>query len=107
MSNPDQPWTRYRRPKQLSELIGRMRAQLVPPTLLAAVQERWAAAVGARVSEQASPVSEREGVVTVSCRSATWTTELSLLSRDLLERLNAELGEGPRVAALRFVTRGS
>ena len=45
---------------------------------------------------------ERDGVVTVECRAATWAQELDLLQAELLERLNAALGE-PRVGRLRFV----
>ena len=73
--------------------------------MLASVQERWSAAVGPDVSEQTSPVSERGGVVTVACRSAVWSAELTTLSAALLERLNEGLPEGRRVRALKFVTR--
>ncbi len=78
---------------------------MAPPTLLAAVQDRWADAVGEQVSGQARPVSEKEGVVTVSCQSATWASELSLLSGELLGRLNSGLDQGARVKALTFVIR--
>jgi predicted nucleic acid-binding Zn ribbon protein len=73
--------------------------------LLAAVQERWAEAVGHEVAEHAEPVSERAGVVTVSCGSSTWAAELSMLAVELLERLNAELEDGARVRLLKFETR--
>ena len=95
------PW---RNPRPLSEALRGVRARLVPPTLLARVQGRWSAAVGREIAEHARPVAEREGVVTVSCRSATWTAELSMLSTRLLEGLNRELGDGAPVRALRFVT---
>jgi predicted nucleic acid-binding Zn ribbon protein len=48
---------------------------------------------GEGVAREASPVAERDGLVTVACRSATWAQELDLLQSDLLERLNAALGE--------------
>jgi predicted nucleic acid-binding Zn ribbon protein len=80
-----------------------MRAGLAPPTLLAGVQASWAAAVGREIAEQAWPVAEKEAVVTVSCRSATWASELSLLSSQLLERLNRELAGRSSVRSLRFV----
>ena len=41
---------------------------------------------------------ERDGVVTVGCRAATWAQELDLLQDELLERLNRAL-EPRRVAA--------
>jgi predicted nucleic acid-binding Zn ribbon protein len=48
---------------------------------------------GDAIVAQAEPVSEREGVVTVACRSATWAQELDLLQADILERLNEALEE--------------
>jgi predicted nucleic acid-binding Zn ribbon protein len=96
---------RDRGPRPLAEAVERVRAELAPPTLLARVQARWAVAVGVQVAEQAEPVSERGGVVTVACRSATWSAELSLLAPGLLERLNEALGEGLDVRDLRFTTR--
>jgi predicted nucleic acid-binding Zn ribbon protein len=65
----------------------------VPQTGLAAVQTVWPQAVGAAIAAVADPVSERDGVVTVRCQSATWAQELSLMEPQLLERLGEELGE--------------
>ncbi len=93
-----------RRPRPLGAAIGRLRAELAPPTLLASVQERWAEASGPEVAEHAQPVGERGGVVTVACVSATWASELSLLAPQLLEKLNQAPAKGPQVRALRFVT---
>ena len=98
---------RPRGPRSLATAIGRLRSELAPPTLLAQVQERWREAVGEGVAAEAEPVLERDGVVTVSCRSATWASELTMLSKGLLERLNGELPTGFRVRALRFTTRPS
>jgi predicted nucleic acid-binding Zn ribbon protein len=89
----------------VSEPVARARRALAPPSLLAAVQERWAQAAGREVAANAEPVSERGGVVTISCRSATWAAELSMLAGDLLERLNEELAEGASVSSLKFETR--
>ena len=53
-------------------------------------------------------MAERDGVVTIACRSATWAQELDLLQEELLERLNGALSEAdrgaiaPPVRALRF-----
>jgi hypothetical protein len=61
------------------------------------------------VVEEAEPVSERAGTVTVACRSAVWAQELSMLAPDLAERLNRALEAPPEVPAvreLRFVVRG-
>jgi predicted nucleic acid-binding Zn ribbon protein len=82
-----------------------LRREAAPPTLLAKVQEGWSEAVGTPVAEEAKPVSEHDGVVTVACHSAVWTAELTMLSETLLERLNGRLAGGRRVRALRFTTR--
>jgi predicted nucleic acid-binding Zn ribbon protein len=63
---------------------------------------------GDAVAAEASPVAERDGHVTVACRSATWAQELDLLQSELLQRLNTAVStadpkrpETP-VSALRF-----
>lgn len=72
-----------------------------PRTLLAEVQTLWAEVCGEAIAAQARPVSERDGLVTVACRSATWASELDLMQTRLLERLNERLGEH-RLEGLRF-----
>jgi len=52
------------------------------------------------VAEQATPVAEGGGTLTVSCSSAVWAQELDLLGPDLVEALNEALGE-PLVRHLR------
>ena len=102
--------SRAARPGRLRPLAGaieRLRSELAPPTLLAQVQERWLEAVGEGVAREAEPVLERDGVLTVSCRSATWASELTMLSNALLEQLNGLLPAGSRVRALRFIIRPS
>ena len=75
--------------------------ELAPPTLLAEIQRAWPGAVGVAFAREASPVGERDGVVTVACRSAVWAQELDLLSERVLAQLNAALGR-PAVRRLRF-----
>jgi predicted nucleic acid-binding Zn ribbon protein len=89
-----------RHPHALGEAVGRIRAASAPKTPLAAVEMAWPDAVGPGAAAEATPVSERDGVVTVACRSATWAQELDLLGPEILERLNAAL-ERP-LKALRF-----
>ena len=97
-----------RGPRSLATALGDARRRAQPITLLAAVQSAWTAVAGTRVAEEAEPVAERDGVVTIACRSATWAQELDLLSPELVKRLNAALsgpGQDPpdaAVAALRF-----
>ncbi|MDQ3572215.1 MAG: DUF721 domain-containing protein [Actinomycetota bacterium] len=92
-------------PQTLGGALAQVRAEVAPLTLLAAVQEAWPRAVGETAAGQADPVAERDGIVTVACRSATWAQELDLLQTDLLERLREHLGEGAfgdRLSGLRF-----
>jgi predicted nucleic acid-binding Zn ribbon protein len=89
-------------PRPVGDAIAAIRAAAEPATPLAAVQSAWPAAVGERVAAEAEPVSERDGVITVACRAATWAQELDLLHDELLERLREGLGE-VRIERLRFV----
>jgi predicted nucleic acid-binding Zn ribbon protein len=88
-----------RSPRPLGAVVRQARARAEPQTLLAATQSAWPTAAGARVAAEAEPVAEREGVVTIACRSATWAQELDLLQPELLERLNGALSEADHLGA--------
>ena len=92
---------RRSRPQQLGGAFRRVLDDASPQTPLARAQAAWAEAAGETVARQATPVAERDGVITVACRSASWAQELDLLSDRLRERLNERLG-GDHVSALRF-----
>jgi predicted nucleic acid-binding Zn ribbon protein len=94
--------TRQAKPRRLGESVRALRAEARPATLLAAVQGCWRAALGERIAAESRPVRERDGVITVECRAATWAQELDLMQDELLARLNQALGED-RVAGLRLV----
>jgi predicted nucleic acid-binding Zn ribbon protein len=102
-----------RSPRPLAAALHRARDRAQPTTLLAAVQSAWPAVAGARATAEAEPVAERDGVVTVSCHSATWAQELDLLQSELLERLNKALSELdpeallPPLRGLRFTADAS
>jgi predicted nucleic acid-binding Zn ribbon protein len=93
-------------PRPLALARDDLRVRLAPATPLAAVQRAWADAVGPAVAAEATPVAERDGIVTVSCRSGVWAQELDLLAPDVVERLNAAL-ERPLVRGLRCTATGS
>jgi predicted nucleic acid-binding Zn ribbon protein len=95
--------TSYRRsPRPLSLALDRVRDELEPDSLLADVQRAWQGAVGAAIASEAQPMSERGGVVTVSCSASVWAQELDLMAPAILERLNQLLRSG-RVTRLRCV----
>lgn len=99
--------TRRRAPRPAGEAVRAARDRVAPKTGLAAVQAVWTAALGERLAEVATPVSERAGTLTVECADGVWAQELDLMQEPLLRRLREELGErAPE--ALRFrVERGS
>ena len=96
-------------PRPLAIALDRFAAEHAPASTLAQVQACWPAVAGPALAAEAEPVSERDGTVTFPARSAVWAQELDLLSPDLLERLNAALGDGrgeTPLRRLRFVAGG-
>ena len=89
-------------PKRLSAALPRVVERIAPQTALAAVQLAWPKVAGDAIAAEAEPVSERQGVVTIACRSATWAEQLDLLQGDLLARLRTELEGSVEVRGLRF-----
>jgi predicted nucleic acid-binding Zn ribbon protein len=94
--------SRRRAPRPIAEAVSAALEGAEPATLLAAVQSAWPGAVGEAIAREATPVSEREGVVTVACRSATWAQELDLLGVRILEQLRQNLPSGTALEGLRF-----
>lgn len=93
-------------PRPLSAALADAVGDARPVGLLAAVQSVWGEVAGPALASAASPSSEREGTVTVTCESAVWAHELELLAPDLTGRLNEQLEEAAepgRVERLRFV----
>lgn len=93
------------RPRRADSALRRLVTEAAPATPLAAVQAAWPRAAGETVAGQAEPVAERDGEVTIACRTATWAQELDLLQDRLRARLNEELGS-EAVSSLRFTADG-
>lgn len=94
-------------PRPLAHALQAFGETLAPGTTLARVQACWSEVAGPAVAAEAEPADERDGIVTVRCRSSVWAQELQLLAADLQERLNAVLktGEGAYpIRGFRFVT---
>lgn len=99
---------RRRAPRPIGATLGAVLERTAPATVIARVQQRWPIAVGEAIAAESEPVSERDGIVTVGCRSAVWAEELSLLAPALLERLNESMSGragDPPIRGLSFVTR--
>jgi predicted nucleic acid-binding Zn ribbon protein len=60
----------------------------------ATVFNRWAELVGEDVAEHATPVSLRDGELTVAASSTAWATQLRLLRRQLLVQIASGVGTG-------------
>ena len=80
-------------PRPLSTAIQALTVTLAPATTLARVQEIWAPATGEAISSAARPTAERDGILTVTCVAAVWAQELDLMAGELVQSLNAALGE--------------
>ncbi len=82
-------------PRDLGSALDRIVARVEPQTPLSRVQRAWPAAVGEGVAPHATPTAVGgDGVVTVACEAAVWAQEVDLLSYEIVQRLNAELGPG-------------
>jgi predicted nucleic acid-binding Zn ribbon protein len=98
--------TRRRTPRPIAAAVEAALERAEPATLLAAVQSAWPAAVGEAIAQEATPVTERDGVVTVACRSATWAQELDLLGGKIVAQVRRELPDGSALEAIRFTASG-
>jgi predicted nucleic acid-binding Zn ribbon protein len=87
-------------PRPLSAALAPLTATLAPASTLARVQELWVAAAGPAIAAAATPVAERDGLLTVSCESSVWAQELDLMASALIVRLNDSLGS-PALRELR------
>lgn len=83
---------RRRAPRPAALAVARMTEAWAPATGLAAVQAAWGDVVGEGVAAQAVPVAERDGVLTVRCRSAVWAQELTLMGPDVVAGLRDAVG---------------
>jgi predicted nucleic acid-binding Zn ribbon protein len=95
-----------RQPRRVADAVALALDQAAPQTLLAAVQSVWPAGVGAAIAAEAAPVAERDGIVTVACRSATWAQELELMKDELGKKIGSELPQNTPFAGLRFTATG-
>jgi predicted nucleic acid-binding Zn ribbon protein len=98
--------TARRFPRRAGLALRDVLAERAPNTLLARVQALWGETCGPAIAAESQPVAERDGVITVACRSATWAAELDLMQEELRERLNGALG-GDAVKGLRFTADGA
>ncbi|MGD8277180.1 MAG: DUF721 domain-containing protein [Gemmatimonadota bacterium] len=68
----------------------------------AAVVPEWAERVGPAIAAVTTPLSVSHGTLRVGVRSSAWLSELHLVEREIVRRLNAGRARG-RINRIRFV----
>ena len=100
---------RLARPMRVSELLSRYlaRAGLSERLAQAGVIEAWEQLVGERIARNTQAVAVREdGVLVVRVRTAPWAQELSLMTPQVIARINAGRSEGRITGIHWMVGRG-
>ena len=80
-------------PRSLATALGSLTSELAPASTLGRVQMVWESSAGPAIAAAATPTTERDGVLTITCSAAVWAQELELIAPTLLQRLNEALGE--------------
>jgi len=91
-------------PRPLAAALADLTPRLAPASTLGRLQELWPRVAGAAIAAHASPVAERDGVLTIACEASVWAQELDLMGDDLIAALNAAAG-AKAVRELRCRTR--
>lgn len=92
-------------PMRVSELLTRYlaKAGLSERVAQAGVVDAWQELVGERIARQAQAVAVRDdGVLVVRVRTAPWATELSLMTPQVIARINAGRESG-RITGIHWV----
>lgn len=58
------------------------------------ISVRWEELVGGPIAQNTRPESYEDGVLHVRARSTTWATQLRWMADEMVQKLNAGLGEG-------------
>jgi predicted nucleic acid-binding Zn ribbon protein len=59
---------------------------------VAAVMSRWPQIAGPEIADHCAPASLRDGELVLTAESTAWATQLSLMARQIKDRVNADLG---------------
>ncbi len=58
------------------------------------LREEWSSVVGSDVAARSAPVSLSAGVLSIRADGAAWASELTLLARSIVEKVDSYLGGG-------------
>jgi predicted nucleic acid-binding Zn ribbon protein len=56
------------------------------------VLARWPEIIGPEIADHCTPASLRDGELVLTAESTAWATQLTLMARQLKDRVNADLG---------------
>ena len=59
-----------------------------------AVFGQWPTVVGSHIADHATPITLRDGVLTVAAESTAWATQLRIIQNQVLAKIAAEVGDG-------------
>lgn len=84
-----------RRPAAVADLLGKLLRGTAAEQRLkeGRIWLVWESAVGSRIASHAQPAAFRDGILTLRVDSAPWMQQLTFLKRELIAKVNVELGE--------------
>jgi predicted nucleic acid-binding Zn ribbon protein len=91
-------------PKQVRETLQKYldKAGISEKIEAASVVPDWPRLVGEGIAGVTTPLRVTNGVLVVGVQSSAWLSELKLMEREIIKRLNAEKARG-KISAIRFV----
>jgi predicted nucleic acid-binding Zn ribbon protein len=91
-------------PKQVRETLQKYldKAGISEKIEAASVVPDWPRLVGEGIAGVTTPLRVTNGVLVVGVQSSAWLSELKLMEREIIKRLNAEKVRG-KISAIRFV----
>lgn len=97
------PYGAGREPKPLGEIVDNLTMRLGwnSPIAQSELLASWPELVGTETAERSKPVSIEEGVLTVSCDSTAWATQLRMMRASLLTAI-AQKYPDAGIASIRF-----
>ncbi len=77
------------------------KANIEEKIAISSIFNHWQEIVGKEISKRAKPEKLRKGVLFVSVTTSTWANELSLMSANLVGKINSYIGKSV-VKEIRF-----
>ena len=80
--------------KQISHILDKLfrDPKLRPYFIEGAIATRWPRVMGQHIASVAKPIKYENGVLFVKVSSASWRNELSMMSQEIIDKLNDSFG---------------